>query len=41
MWLAENFDFHELDLEDVASRNQRPKVDEYRDYLFLVMQFPR
>ncbi len=41
LWLAENFDFHELDLEDVASRNQRPKVDEYPDYLFLVMQFPR
>jgi len=41
LWLAENFDFHDLDLEDVASRNQRPKVDEYPDYLFLVMQFPR
>ena len=41
MWLAEDFDFHELDLEDVASRNQRPKLDEYPDYLFLVMQFPR
>jgi magnesium transporter len=41
MWLAENFNFHELDLEDVASRNQRPKLDEYEDYLFLVMQFPR
>jgi magnesium transporter len=33
--------FHELDLEDVASRNQRPKLDEYADYMFLVMQFPR
>ena len=41
LWLAENFGFHDLDLEDVASRNQRPKVDEYPDYLFLVMQFPR
>jgi magnesium transporter len=41
LWLSEHFDFHELDLEDVASRNQRPKVDEYPDYLFLVMQFPR
>ena len=41
LWLAENFGFHELDLEDVASRNQRPKVDEYPDYLVLVMQFPR
>jgi magnesium transporter len=41
LWLAENFPFHELDLEDVASHNQRPKVDEYDEYLFLVMQFPR
>jgi magnesium transporter len=40
-WLAEEFGFHELDLEDVASHNQRPKVDEYEEYLFLVMQFPR
>jgi len=41
LWLAETFGFHELDLEDVASHNQRPKVDEYDEYLFLVMQFPR
>jgi magnesium transporter len=41
LWLADEFDFHELDLEDVASHNQRPKVDEYEEYLFLVMQFPR
>jgi magnesium transporter len=41
LWLAEQFAFHELDLEDVASHNQRPKVDEYDEYLFLVMQFPR
>ena len=40
-WLAERFPFHELDLEDVASHNQRPKVDVYDDYLFIVMQFPR
>ena len=26
-WLEEHFDFHPLDYEDVASRNQRPKVD--------------
>jgi len=41
LWLGETFGFHELDLEDVASHNQRPKVDEYQDYLFIVMQFPR
>ncbi|CAA9528529.1 MAG: Magnesium and cobalt transport protein CorA, partial [uncultured Solirubrobacteraceae bacterium] len=27
--------------EDVFSRNQRPKVDEYDDYLFVVLHFPR
>jgi magnesium transporter len=36
-WLRDNFDFHELDLEDVRSRNQRPKIDEYDDYLFIVL----
>jgi magnesium transporter len=39
-WLAEQFDFHPLDLEDVLSRNQRPKIDEYDDYLFIVLHFP-
>src|SRR5919197_1384814 len=39
-WLAEHFDFHQLDLEDVMSRNQRPKLDEYPDYLFIVLHFP-
>ena len=33
--------FHPLDYEDLSSRNQRPKVDEYDDYLFVVLQFPR
>jgi magnesium transporter len=39
-WLEENFDFHALDYEDVLSRNQRPKIDVYDDYLFTVLQFP-
>jgi magnesium transporter len=39
-WLAEHYDFHPLDLEDVMSRNQRPKIDEYPDYLFIVLHFP-
>jgi magnesium transporter len=39
-WLQKEFGFHPLDLEDVFSRNQRPKLDAYDDYLFLVMQFP-
>jgi len=40
-WLEERFDFHPLDYEDVLSRNQRPKVDEYDGYLFIVLHFPR
>jgi magnesium transporter len=39
-WLTEHFDFHALDIEDVMSRNQRPKLDEYPDYLFIVLHFP-
>ncbi len=39
-WLEEHFDFHALDLEDVLSRNQRPKIDVYDEYLFIVLHFP-
>ncbi|MDQ3588059.1 MAG: magnesium transporter CorA family protein [Actinomycetota bacterium] len=39
-WLEEHFEFHPLDLEDVGSRNQRPKIDEYPGYLFIVLHFP-
>jgi magnesium transporter len=39
-WLEEHFDFHALDLEDVQSRNQRPKIDTYDEYLFIVLHFP-
>ena len=39
-WLEEHFEFHPLDYEDVRSRNQRPKIDEYPDYLFIVLNFP-
>jgi magnesium transporter len=39
-WLEEHFEFHPLDYEDVRSRNQRPKIDEYEDYLFIILHFP-
>src|SRR6266480_4079204 len=39
-WLEEHFEFHPLAYEDVASRNQRPKVDEFTDHLFIVLHFP-
>ena len=39
-WLEANFDFHPLDYEDVYSRNNRPKLDQYDDYVFIVLHFP-
>ena len=40
--LQHRFGWHPLDLEDVLSRRQRPKIDEYADdgYLFVVLHFP-
>lgn len=41
-WLDSSYDFHELDIEDVLSRRQqRSKIDEYDDYVFIVLHFPR
>lgn len=39
-YLAEHYPFHPLDLDDCLSRIQRPKIDEYQEYLFLVLHFP-
>jgi len=38
--LRRYYPFHPLDLEDCLSDIERPKVDEYDDYLFIVMHFP-
>jgi magnesium transporter len=38
--LKKRFDFHELDLEDCLSDVQRSKIDDYEDYLFIVLHFP-
>jgi len=32
---------HPLNLEDVQSQMERPKIDEDEDYLFIVMHFPQ
>jgi len=39
-YLAQNYPFHPLDLDDTLSRKQRPKLDEYKDYLFFVFHLP-
>ena len=38
--LSARFGWHALDVEDVLSKRQRPKVDEYPEYLFTVLHFP-
>jgi magnesium transporter len=38
-YLANNFSFHPLDLDDCLSRKQRPKLDEYKDYLFFIFHY--
>jgi magnesium transporter len=38
-YLSKNFPFHPLDLDDCLSRKQRPKLDEYKDYLFFIFHF--
>jgi len=35
-YLGQHFPFHPLDLDDCLSRKQRPKLDEYKDYLFFI-----
>jgi len=39
-YLKDNFKFHTLDIEDVMSEQQRPKLDVYKYYLFLIAIFP-
>ncbi|MDA1208617.1 MAG: magnesium transporter CorA family protein [bacterium] len=38
--LQSRYGFHELDIEDCLSEHERPKVEEYDDYLFLVFHIP-
>lgn len=35
-WLATEFNFHPLAVEDATKDNQRAKIDQYRDHYFLV-----
>lgn len=39
--LLKDYPFHHLDLEDCLSNTQLPKVEEYSDYLFIILHFPR
>ncbi len=36
--IGKNFDIHPLTLEDILNTNQRPKLDEYPNYLYIVLR---
>jgi len=38
--MRDEYGFHDLDVEDCLSDNQRSKIDEYDDYLFIILHFP-
>lgn len=40
-FLKKNYNFHHLDFEDIQGESQTPKIDTYKNYLFLIFQFPR
>lgn len=39
-YLRKNFNFHDLDIEDIRGESHTPKIDTYKNYLFLVIQIP-
>src|SRR5690606_5363633 len=42
--LGKYYDLHPLILEDIVNTNQRPKIDEYQDFIFVVVKmlyFPK
>ncbi len=39
-YLRNSFNFHPLDIEDCQSKVQRPKIDIYDDYRFIILHFP-
>lgn len=39
-YLINNYNFHPLDIEDCRSKVQRPKIDIYDDYYFIILHLP-
>ena len=40
-YLKTNFKFHHLDYEDLRGGKQTPKIDIYKNYLFLILHIPQ
>lgn len=40
-YLKTEHNFHHLDLEDIQNESHIPKIDIYKNYLFIILQFPQ
>ncbi len=40
IYLEKNYQFHHLDIKDCKEGVQRPKIDIYKDYIFVIFHFP-
>src|SRR5215467_16144952 len=38
--LGSQYPFHELNLDDCSSKIHIPKIDKYKDHLFILLNFP-
>ena len=38
--IGQRYSFHELNLADCLSKIQIPKIDKYKDYIFMILHFP-
>ncbi len=39
--ILKKYDFHELDIEACMEENQKARLDVYKDYLFMILHFPK
>lgn len=39
--VLDNYNFHELDIEACLEENQRARIDNYTDYFFVILHFPK
>jgi magnesium transporter len=39
-WLQDEFKIHDLDIEDISSTSQLPRIDEYPTYLYIILNLP-
>jgi len=39
-WVAQHYSFHPLNIDDCLSKVHSPKIDDYENYIFIILHFP-